>query len=158
MIVSDLMTRRVVTVSAGERASVAGRLMWESDCGAVPVVDDHGRGVGMITDRDICMATVLQDRPPSAIAISQVMSRTLHACAPDDSLSAAEELMRAHQIRRLPVLDGERRPIGILSLADVTRATAVDKHRKKEVPPDEITATLAEICTPRAKPALGADA
>jgi CBS-domain-containing membrane protein len=98
------------------------------------------------------MAALFQDRQLSTIPISQAMSKSLHFCAPDDSVSSAEQIMRAHQIRRLPVLDGERRLLGLLSLADIVCATERDKGRKKEMVHEEVTATLADICTRRESP------
>jgi CBS domain-containing protein len=142
MKVSDLMSRQVASIRVTDHASAAARLMWDCDCGAVPVLDEDSRAVGIITDRDICMATLHQDRPASAIAIWEAMSKTLHSCAPDDNVGTAAELMRKYQIRRVPVLDKERRLVGILSLADVVRATEGRKI-------DEVVATLANICTPR---------
>ena len=98
--VGDLMTRRVATVGVNDNAAAAARLMWDCDCGAVPVLEDGNQVVAMVTDRDICMATLLQDRAPSAIPVSQAMSRNLHFCAPEDAITSAEQLMRANQIRR----------------------------------------------------------
>jgi CBS domain-containing protein len=149
MQVSDIMTREVATVRTDEKASVAARLMWECDCGALPVVDEAGRAVAVITDRDICMATLFQDRPPSQFAVSLAMSRDLHFCLPEHDVTTAEQRMRVQQIRRLPVLDADRRLVGIVSLADIARATARAEAGKGKLPSDEVTATLVDICAPR---------
>jgi len=149
MRVSDVMTKQVACVRAEDRASAAAQIMWECDCGAVPVVGQGDRIVAVVTDRDICMATFFHDASPSAISVSQAMSKELHFCSPEDSVATAEQLMRAHQIRRLPVLDGEGRLVGVLSLADIARLGHRDKGRQRELAPDQITATLAGICTPR---------
>ena len=148
MKVSDAMTNTVVRVRANDSLSAAAQLMWERDCGAVPVVDETTEQViGMITDRDICMAALMRDRAPSAIPVSDAMSRDLKACAPDDSLAFAEQLMRTHQIRRIPIVDRDWHPLGLLSLADIVRAT--DRHKgraTREVAPEEVVLTLADIC------------
>jgi CBS domain-containing protein len=147
MKIRDLMTTHVASVSATDSTAVAARLMWDCDCGAIPVLDDEGRAIAMITDRDICMAALMRDRAPSAIPVSDVMSRDLQSRGPDDSVSSAEQLMRAHQIRRIPIVDGDRRPLGLLSLADIARAT--DRHKGRasgEVAPQEVAVTLADIC------------
>src|SRR5690348_16991337 len=107
MKIRDLMTRRVASVRASDSTAVAARLMWDCDCGAVPVLDDEGRVIAMITDRDICMAALMRDRAPSAIPVSEAMSRDLQTCQPDDDVSAAEQVMREHQIRRIPIVDRE---------------------------------------------------
>src|SRR5687768_2334487 len=118
MKVTDLMTRKVACVRADEPLSSAAKLMWDCDCGAVPVIDGSDRVVGMITDRDICMATWSRDQAPSGISVHQAMSEELHQCSPDASVATAEGLMRSKQIRRIPVVDENQRLAGILSLAD----------------------------------------
>jgi CBS domain-containing protein len=149
MRVSDIMTREVATVRMDEKASSAARLMWDCDCGALPVLDETARAVAIITDRDICMATLFQDRPPSQFPVSLAMSRDLHFCLPEHDVTTAEQRMRVQQIRRLPVLDADRRLLGIVSLADIVRATARAEGKKGTLPSDEVTATLLDICAPR---------
>ena len=147
MMIRDLMTKQVASVRATDSTAVAARLMWDCDCGAIPVLDEEGRAIAMITDRDICMAALMRDRAPSAIPVSDAMSRDLKACAPDDSLAFAEQLMRTHQIRRIPIVDRDWHPLGLLSLADIVRAT--DRHKgrtTREVAPEEVALTLADIC------------
>jgi CBS domain-containing protein len=155
MKIRDLMTKQVATVRATDSTAVAARLMWDCDCGAVPVLDGDGRAIAMITDRDICMAALMRDAAPSAIPVSEAMSRTLRFCTPDESVSTAEGIMRTYQIRRIPIVDKDRRPVGMLSLADIVRASERKKGRSaktKKVAPAEVAGTLAEICAmpPRA--------
>jgi CBS domain-containing protein len=152
MKIRDLMTKQVASVRASDSTAVAARLMWDCDCGAVPVLDEEGRAIAMITDRDICMAALMRDRAPSAIPVADAMSRDLQSCGPDDSVSSAEQLMRAHQIRRIPILDRDRRPLGLLSLADIVRATDRQKGRApSEVAAEEVAVTLADICATPAR-------
>jgi CBS domain-containing protein len=149
MRIRDLMTKQVASVRSNDSAAVAARLMWDCDCGVVPVIDDEGHAVAMITDRDICMAALMRDRAPSAIPVADAMSRDLRSCGPEDEVSTAEELMRMHQIRRIPIVDRDRRPVGMLSLADIVRATDRKKGRTaREVAPEEVAVTLADICAP----------
>lgn len=152
MLVSEIMTREVVTVRRDEKAAAAAQLMWDRDCGALPVLDEDARAIAVVTDRDICMATFFQDRPPSQFPVSLAMSRDLHFCLPEHDVTTAEQRMRPRQIRRLPVLDADRRLLGIVSLADIVRATARSDRRKGALPAEEVTATLLEICaSPRSK-------
>jgi len=149
MRIRDLMTKQVASVRSADSTAVAARLMWDCDCGVVPVVDEEGHAVAMITDRDICMAALMRDRAPSAIPVADAMSRDLQSCGPDDEVATAEELMRMHQIRRIPIVDRDRRPVGMLSLADIVRATDRKKSRAaREVAPEEVAVTLADICAP----------
>src|SRR4051794_41303267 len=119
MRVRDLMTTDVACVRSSDPASRAAHMMWERDCGSLPVVDDGDRAVAIVTDRDLCMAALFQDSPLSAFPVSRAMSDRLHACGPDDAVNAAEKTMRAHQIRRLPVVDSDRKLLGVLSIADI---------------------------------------
>ncbi len=144
MIVADLMTENTARVRPDQSLSDAARLMWECDCGALPVLNKIGEVCGIITDRDICMATWLQNSAPSELRVSSTMSHQLHHCSPHDPISTAEALMRLKQIRRLPVLDHEGHLLGILSLADIAKETA-----QGSVPglfSAELASTLADIC------------
>ena len=155
MKVRDLMTTDVATATTSAPLSAAVHLMWDCDCGAVPVIEEGSdRVVGMITDRDICIATWSKDRAPSAIPISEAMSPTLFHCAPNDNVALAEHLMRLKQIRRIPVLNEERKLLGIISLADIVAQSQTEAARwnELELAPNEIAATLANICQPRAVP------
>lgn len=120
MKVRNCMTTPVFTVHPMDSLRHAARLMWDRDCGALPVADG-GLVVGMITDRDICMAALIQQAPLGEIFVVSAMSRTVHVCTDDDTVEAAEEIMRRNQVRRLPVQDGARKLVGILSLNDLAR-------------------------------------
>jgi CBS domain-containing protein len=98
--------------------------MWGGDVGSVPVTDPQtGNVCGMITDRDICMAAYTQGRPISEILISQVMSKNLHSVREDQDVNEAQQMMRRHQIRRVPVVD-RGALVGILSLNDIALASS----------------------------------
>ena len=154
MNVRELMTRDVACCRSDDTCARVAKLMWDCDCGAIPVRDDDGRLVGMITDRDICMATWMQDSAPSALRVSAVMSTDLSVCGPSDSVESAERLMRSRQIRRLPVVDTDRQVVGVLSLADIVRASEGGRGRARIVP-EEVAATLAGICQPRPNTGAG---
>ena len=148
--VMDLMTPRVISIRATDSLSAAAQVMWQQDCGIVPVLGEDGvKVVGVVTDRDICMASWSRNLPPSAIAASDAMSTDLAYCSPNDSVAEAEVLMRSHQIRRLPVLNSRAELVGILSIADITRAAdlAALSQSPLEVAPEHVIATLATIGT-----------
>ena len=147
MHVEDLMTRPAVTCRPNDTLNTAAQLMWEHDCGAVPVVDAEGRIVGMVTDRDICMAAYTQGSPLHVIAVANAMSKEAVTCHANETVEAAEQLMSERQIRRLPVVDKDNRPIGILSVNDLTRHAAGEK--RKNGLSREVTQTLAAIGQPR---------
>lgn len=98
----------------------AARLMWDIDCGAVPVVNDAGSLVGIVTDRDICMAAYTRGQSLSASSVESAMATDVVTASPKDPLETIANLMRKHQIRRVPIVDNGRL-VGILSLADIAR-------------------------------------
>jgi len=131
--VQQIMTDAVSTCSPEESLNAAARQMWEHDCGAVPVVDG-GTVVGIITDRDICMAAYTQGRLLAAITIQDVMARHVHACRSNDTLERAASLMAEAQVRRLPVVDAEQRLLGMVSMADIVRSAPVlGQHEAEEL-------------------------
>jgi CBS domain-containing protein len=148
MKVRDLMTTGVASIDSDDSLSSAARMMWECDCGVIPVTRE-GRVLGVITDRDICMASWIRNQPLSELCVSDSMSRELFSCAPDDNVSVAERLMQSRQIRRLPVIDKEGHLVGILSLADIVRGTERAGRGVSDVSSNEVASTLATICQPR---------
>ncbi len=142
MKVADLMTRDVYTCTIHDSLNGAARIMWDHDCGCTPVVDGHGKLVGIVTDRDVCMAAYTQGVPLDAIRVERVMSARVISCGRDDELETAHQLMRTHEIHRLPVVDTRGRPIGILSLSDVINHWHGDRAAEQAV---EIAATFSAI-------------
>ncbi len=101
----------------------AAQIMWENDCGVVPVVDGDGRVAAMITDRDICMAAYMQGKPLTEMPVTVAASRDVVSVRDRDDLSSAEHLMQQHQIRRVPVVDANGLLCGMLSMADIARSS-----------------------------------
>ncbi|HEU4581300.1 MAG TPA: CBS domain-containing protein [Polyangiaceae bacterium] len=120
--VASVMTRAVASCSGNDTLHRAAQIMWDRDCGAVPVVDAEGRAVGVVTDRDLCMAAYTRGRPLSAISVSSLLAGKLHTCVPSTSLDEAIARMRFERVRRLVVVDPrDQRLVGMLSLADLAR-------------------------------------
>lgn len=122
MNVNEFMTSSPRTIRGHENLAVAAAAMWQDDCGVLPVVDDADRVIGVITDRDICMALATRNRPASDVAVGEVIGRPPLTCASDDAIEKALDTMRSHQVRRLPVVDEYGRLQGILSVNDVLLA------------------------------------
>jgi CBS domain-containing protein len=119
--VKDIITTNVRKCFTSDSLATAAQLMWDHDCGCVPVLNEHAQVVGMLTDRDISMAAYFQGVPLSGIQVSTVMSGQLIFCSSDDDLSAAERIMREKKVRRLPVLNKQGRLVGLLSISDIAR-------------------------------------
>jgi CBS domain-containing protein len=150
--VEQLMTKGVSTCAPGDTLNEAARIMWERDCGIVPIVEDAAtrRVVGIITDRDVCMAVYTRGRPFSQIRIGDVMSTGVASCRAGAELREAEQTMRRAQVHRLPVVDDANQLLGVISLTDIAReATREGGSQRQEVTPGEIGETLAAIRKPR---------
>ena len=143
MKVAELMVGEVIACSPDDMLNRAAQIMWENDCGCVPVVDRAARLVAMLTDRDVCMAAYTRGGTLKDIRVSAAMSNELFACRPDDDLQSAMKMMRDRQVRRIPVGDDKGRLVGVLSLNDVARAIA-RKATTKAAAAD----TLVKICAP----------
>jgi CBS-domain-containing membrane protein len=151
MQIKDVMSHPPVTCPATSTLDHAARLMWEFDCGIIPVVNDDGRLSGVVTDRDICMAAYMQGRSLASIPIRTAMAKQVVAVHAGDPIEQAEQLMRDNQIRRLPVLDADGRLIGLLAMNDLARLAG---RAKKGGVDRELVRTLAAVCQPRGHAAV----
>lgn len=144
MTIRDLMSTELHACHPEDNLTAAARLMWDHDIGAVPVVDDAGALLGIITDRDICMATYLRAAGLAEIAVGDVMAKVVYTCKPTDAIGEVERIMKQAQIHRVPVVDGANRVVGMFTINDLTR-WANQSHRRQA----EAVATLAAISEPR---------
>jgi CBS domain-containing protein len=124
--VEQLLTKEVLVCRPADSLNHAAQILWENDIGALPVVADDGsnRLVGMLTDRDICMASYTQGGKLPDLLVGMAMSRDVKACTPITTLEEAANEMAEAQVHRLPVVDGSRQLLGVLSLADLAREAA----------------------------------
>jgi CBS domain-containing protein len=160
MIISDICTKAVRYCRPQDSLSLAASLMWDCDCGAVPVVDEAGKLVGIITDRDICIAVATSRQYAADIPVSEVMSGKVVSCKPGDSVKEALRTMRDVQLRRLPVLDEKGILRGIVSVNDIMLAVRdIPMKAAREALTQEVMMTLMAISQhrkPREKKAAGA--
>jgi CBS domain-containing protein len=146
MQVKDIMVRDTRFCRPDTNLAEAGLIMWENDCGALPVVEGGGKVVGMITDRDICMAVGTRNRAPSEITVFEVKPnpQELYSCAPEDDIHAALQTMRTQGVQRLPVVNsGQLR--GILCLDEV----ALNARKRDGISSEDVVDTLRAICEHR---------
>jgi CBS domain-containing protein len=160
MEIKQVMTAQVRACRVDDNLGSAAQLMWEGDCGCVPIIESDGTGavVGMLTDRDICMAAYLQGKRLFEIPIASAMAREVISCHPDDDVSRVESMMRARRVRRIPVVDERGRLKGIVSLNDLAREA--ERERTMRTAPQitlaEVAETLATVCEHRAQKTLPA--
>ena len=120
MKVKEILTTNPKVCTTTTNLAEAASFMWDYDCGILPVVADEGRVVGLITDRDICIAGATNNRHLSDIAVEEIMTGQVYSCAPEDNVVEALDTMQQCKVRRLPVIAPDGTLEGILSLNDVT--------------------------------------
>jgi CBS domain-containing protein len=120
MKVRELMTTQVETCPGHSDLAAAAMIMWRRNCGAVPVTDGRSpRVVGVITDRDICMAAATRHCAPDQIRVRAVVNGLLHFVTPDDEIETALERLASARASRLPVLGAKGEAVGMLFLNDI---------------------------------------
>lgn len=117
--IRDVMTPSPDVVEMGSTATDAARRMKDADAGMIPVVAE-GKLVGTVTDRDIVVRAIAEGKDPAATTVGEIASRDLVTVRPDQDLTEALNLMARHQVRRLPVVEGDR-VIGVIAQADLAR-------------------------------------
>jgi CBS domain-containing protein len=141
--VQELMTKEVFTVTRTETLNDAARIMWEHNCGCVPILStDKGELIGVITDRDIAMASYINGAGLSDIPVMTAHSKRAIVVRPEDDIGAVESCMQANQIRRVPVIDEAARLVGIVSLNDIAIAST---KQRSGVSAEEVSNTLGLI-------------
>ncbi len=154
MHVRKLMTPRPGWVHPEDSLKRAAELMERLDCGCIPVLDEREHVVGVLTDRDVCLAALRSDQPISTLRCRGVMSQPAHICRTEDTTVEAGRLMGLHRVRRLPVVDAEGRLAGVISLDDLAREARREADLfVPQVAQSEVGRTLGEI----GRPALVAD-
>ena len=122
--IRDLMTSNPTTCETSSTIADVASVMKGEDVGPVPVTEG-GRLVGIVTDRDIVTRVVAEGRDPNSTTVGEIVSSDLATVQPDTSLDEALSLMAQRQVRRLPVVEGDR-PVGIVSLGDLALETRVE--------------------------------
>jgi CBS domain-containing protein len=143
MIIRDLMNDAVYSCSADQTLNEAAKIMWDHDVGSVAVTDPRtGALCGIVTDRDVAMAAYTRGVALESIKVSEAMGRNVHCASPDHDIAEAHEIMRRHQVRRLPVMNEAHAVVGFLSLNDLALAAADGGPTGQE---EEVARTLAAV-------------
>jgi CBS domain-containing protein len=132
MQVREIMSHPVHVTNLTTQCRDVAKRMRDEHIGALPVVPvgENDRLLGIVTDRDIVVRAVVENRLPSNAAVSTVMSEGAYYCHDDDSIEEAARLMAEHQVRRLPVLNRENRLVGIIAIADIARSGAKEAEEQ----------------------------
>ena len=159
MKVKEIMTPNAKAIWLTESLADAAELMWKNDCGVLPVIKDGRKVIGMITDRDVCMAAAMRESKLSGVSVEEVMTGEVYSVTPEDNIVQALETMQEHKVRRLPVVNAEGELEGILSMNDVVlRASAPDGVETEGIGYDDIVKTFQAICMHAVPPAASATA
>ena len=144
MKVKDAMKTDVGACSTEDSLMKAADVMRLRDCGVVPIIDDEKNVVGMLTDRDICLAIVARNRKASDVKTKDLLKNEAITCLADDDLESALRKMRKYQIKRLAVVDKDAKLVGMLTISDILLSVRKDKSLKKK-----IYSTIKAIAKPR---------
>lgn len=151
MKVQDIMIREVQYCGPDTNLAAAAKMMWDSDCGVLPILNVQGQVLGVITDRDICMAASTKDRTPSAITVWEASSGKAITCHLDDDIRTALDLMERGKVRRLPVVDEDGILQGMLSMNDLVLAAGEHRGRSSpELSVENVMKALKAVCAHRA--------
>lgn len=141
---NEVMTKNPVCCLPNDNVVKAAQLMKVADIGSIPIIETEltKKIVGMLTDRDLALKIIAEERDPQSTKVEEVMTRKVVTCRTDDDLQKALDLMAEHQLRRIPVIASDNRIIGIIAQADV--ATRLDQPEKTAAMVKEISESKKE--------------
>lgn len=146
MKVKDVMMGTPYYCQLDTNVGSAAELMWVGNCGFVPVMGANGKIVGVVTDRDICIALGTRNRLPGDVTVGEVMSSRLFACSPEDDVHLALRTMQEGGVRRLPVIVENGTLVGVISMDDLLlRAEATGIGKRPELSTEEVVKTYRAI-------------
>lgn len=152
MKIKHVMTRDPKCCVPSDTVQRAAIIMRDEKAGVVPVIENEQsrKLAGIVTDRDLCMNIIAEGRDARTVQVHECMTTAVVTALASDALEKATELMRDNQIRRIPVIDEQRRLVGIVSLADVVERASVKTAETHETL-KTVSAPTAEPSKPRAK-------
>lgn len=149
MKVQDVMMRTPVSCDPETNLGAAVELLWNRNCGVLPIVDAQQKVVGVVTDRDLCVAFGTRNRLPGEIKVGEVVTGKVFSCRPADDIHTALDAMARQKVRRLVVLNQEGTLEGILSMDDVVLHAEAGKAGKAvDLSEAEIVETLRRVYGP----------
>lgn len=152
MKVGDVMTKTPAYCNPETNLAAAAEILWNRNCGVLPIVDSNEKLVGVVTDRDMCVALGTRNRLPSEITVKDVTSGNIVACKPDDDLRRALASMAEARVRRLPVIDAAGKLQGILSMDDVVLHTQTRGiKRDSDLSAEDVVNALRSVYAPQSR-------
>jgi len=156
MKVQDVMMRTPVSCTPETNLGAAAQILWSRKCGMLPVVDAMQKVIGVVTDRDLCLALGTRNRLPDKMTIGEVAREEVYTCCAQDDIHAALETMAEHKVRRLPVVSQAGVLEGILSMDNVILHAGVGAWgRTSELSHEDVIKTLQRIYGPSLPQGVG---
>ena len=150
MKVQDIMTSDVQCCGPDTNLAAAAKMMWDSDCGSLPVLNVEGQVLSMITDRDICMATATKNKSASDIIVWETVSGKAYTCHLSDDVHTALDIMKRETVRRLPVVDEEGVLQGIVAMNDmIILAGEAKRGKSPALSYEDVVRTMKAISSHR---------
>jgi|SRR5690242_12872195 len=150
MKVKEAMTATPYYCQPETNLGSATELMWNANCGFLPVAGTDGKIVGVVTDRDICVALGTRNRLPGDVTVGEVMSGKVYSCDPEDDIHLALQAMKEGRVRRLPVIAKNGTLAGVVSTDDILlRAEPTTTGKHPELSSDEVVRTYRAIAQPQ---------
>jgi CBS domain-containing protein len=150
MRVKEVMMRTAASCGRETNLGEAVSILWDRNCGILPVVDAEQKVIGVVTDRDLCIALGTRNRLPGDITVGDVTSGKVFACAAEDDIRSAMATMAQAKVRRLPVVTTEGKLEGILSMDDVAMHSGARTGKSaSELSHDDVVETLKAIYHPQ---------
>ena len=146
MKVKEVMTQSAVCCRSDTNVGAAVELLWVRNCGMLPVVGNDQRLLGVVTDRDICIAMGTRNRLAADLTVGEIATQKVFTCKPDDEIHEALHTMAEKQVRRLPVVNKEGVPQGMLSMDDIITHGDLNKWEGScELSAEEIIRSLKKL-------------
>lgn len=162
MKVKDVMMRTPAFCNEGSNAGEAVEMMWKRNCGLLPIMDAKNKVVGVVTDRDLCIALGTRGIPAGQLTIAAVADGRVFSCSPEDEIHLALAKMSRNKVRRLVVLEKNGQLAGIVSMDDIVRHAAQQAADEPvELSYADVVSTLQhvfEMAVPQTVPAKKAAA
>ncbi len=133
MKIKELMTKEVGTANSGDSLAYAVAVMWQKDCGAVPIVDKDQRLVGVVTDRDVAIACATRNATPADIQTSQLCGSKLVTANQNESLKKVLKRMGSKRVRRIPITTDDGVLVGIFSISDAINTSPKLGFQKRTI-------------------------
>jgi len=149
MKVKDAMSKAPVFCNLETNLGAAVEMLWDHNCGILPVVDSQRKVVGVITDRDIAIALGTRNQLPVETKVAQAATRKVQTCKPMEDIHLALDTMAQNKVRRLIVVNEENQLEGILSMDDVILSAGSKTGVKPEISSDEVLRTLKTLYSPQ---------